>query len=75
MKIIKNCCSKSAGSTKPYIWADLGVIVGWWVRSIEPKILVRSEVIMGGLRVNFCCLLLLIRLIFISTEGVICWNK
>ena len=46
-----------------------------FVKDVEPKTLVESEVILAGLGINNYCFQLSIRLTFTSIEKLSCWGK
>lgn len=66
---MKGCCVKFANSIEP-IWAGLRVIIGWWIRDIESRVLAGLGVILTGSRINDYCLLSSIGLIFASMNSM-----
>lgn len=52
MEALKSCYDKFLGSIE-LIWAGLGVIVSWWIGSVDPKVLTESRVILENIGVKF----------------------
>lgn len=78
MKLYKNCCSKFTSSAEP-ISSGPEVIVSWWIRGVEPKVLTGFKLILRDpsiifidLVANDSCFWLYLELILALIDGVSC---